>query len=62
MYKYFKKNGKSLFDDSVGRRYRDVVLAPGGSCDAGDLLKNFLGRDPTEEAFLEHIGLIPESH
>jgi len=59
MFKYFKKNGKSLFDETVGRRYRDLVLAPGGSCDAMELLVNFLGREPTEDALLEHIGLLP---
>jgi hypothetical protein len=34
-----------------------MVLGPGGSQDADALLRNFLGRDPTQDAFLKSIGL-----
>jgi Zn-dependent oligopeptidase len=34
-----------------GRRYRCVVLAPGGTKDAGDILREFLGREVSDEAF-----------
>ena len=33
-----------LFDPAVAHRYRDRVLAPGGSADAADLVADFLGR------------------
>ena len=33
-----------LLDPEVARRYRDEVLAPGGSRDAADLVASFLGR------------------
>ncbi len=33
-----------LMAPGVARRYREVVLAPGGSMPAADLLKNYLGR------------------
>ena len=35
----------------VARRYRDAILAPGGSSDAADLVRSFLGRDFDESAF-----------
>ena len=35
----------------IARRYRDAVLAPGGSRDAADLVRDFLGRDHDEAAF-----------
>jgi hypothetical protein len=37
--------------------YRTKVLGPGGSVDADVLLRNFLGRDPTQDAFLRSLGL-----
>lgn len=40
-----------LFDAEVAGRYRDRVLAPGGSRDAADLVQDFLGRPYTFEAY-----------
>lgn len=40
-----------LFAADVARRYRDRVLAPGGSRDAADLVRDFLGRPYTFDAF-----------
>lgn len=37
---------------AAGRRYRDIVLAPGGSRDAADVLRDFLGREPLQDSFL----------
>lgn len=42
LFSAFEKAG--LFDDITSRRYRDTILVPGGSQDAVDLIKNFLGR------------------
>jgi thimet oligopeptidase len=45
----FQRHG--LLDVQTARRYRDAVLAPGGSRDAADLIKEFLGRPYGFEAF-----------
>jgi thimet oligopeptidase len=34
-----------LMDPATARRYRDAVLGPGGSRDAADLVRDFLGRE-----------------
>ena len=40
-----------LLSDQTARRYRDSVLVPGGSKPASQLVKDFLGRDFTFEAW-----------
>lgn len=53
-YSVFKKdpmNGKE------GRRYRHMVLEKGGSQDEMETLKQFLGREPSTEAFYAELGL-----
>ncbi|WP_340538914.1 M3 family metallopeptidase [Nocardioides sp. GXZ039] len=44
-----------LFAPEVARRYRDKVLAPGGSADAADLVADFLGRPYTFDAYAEWL-------
>ncbi|XP_047472872.1 thimet oligopeptidase-like [Penaeus chinensis] len=51
----FKKEG--ILTPAVGTDYRTKILQPGGSKDAADLLRDFLGRDPTHDAFLRNKGL-----
>ncbi len=41
----------------TGNRFRRTVLAKGGSDDAINLVKNFLGREPDDKAFLKNLGL-----
>ena len=50
MFSEFARLG--ITSPAVGRRYRDEVLATGGSRDAVDHLRAFLGREPNSEAFL----------
>ena len=41
----------NLLDGGPARRYRAVVLNPGGSKPAGEIVKEFLGRPPNERAW-----------
>lgn len=55
LFEEIKKHG--LLDPEVGNKYVLVVLGKGGSKDPNILLKNFLGREPNQEAFLKDLGL-----
>jgi thimet oligopeptidase len=44
-----------LMDLTQAKRYRDLVLAPGGTKPAGDLVKDFLGRPYGFAAFKEWL-------
>lgn len=55
MFSVFEENG--ILDNATGLRYRDIILAKGSSEDPLDLVKEFLQRDPNNEAFLRDLGL-----
>lgn len=40
-----------------GRRYRHSVLEKGASQDGMEILSDFLGREPSMEAFYEELGI-----
>ena len=48
---FFGAFGSDLMDAALARRYRDVVLGPGGAQDAADLVRTFLGRDVAFDAW-----------
>ncbi|MFQ5512915.1 MAG: M3 family metallopeptidase [Myxococcota bacterium] len=43
----------------TGRRYRDTILALGGSRPPMEIFRAFRGREPTTDALLRHSGLSP---
>jgi oligopeptidase A len=43
---------------AMGRRFRDTVLALGGSVAPEDVFEMFRGRAPSTEALLRHSGLV----
>jgi thimet oligopeptidase len=49
----------NLFDSAVATRYRDLVLAPGGSKDAAELVRDFLGREYSFDAFERWVNETP---
>jgi thimet oligopeptidase len=40
---------------AVGRRFRELILARGGERPAAEIVREFLGRDPSPRAFFEEI-------
>lgn len=55
MFSIFDENG--ILDTKTGIRYRDIILASGSSKDELQLVVEFLGREPNNEAFLKELGL-----
>ena len=43
---------------TIGRRFRNTVLAEGGSRHPMDVFKDFRGREPSTQALLRHRGLV----
>lgn len=55
MFTQFPAN--DLTNSEVGGRYRKIILESGGMKEALDLLKEFLGREPSADAFFKKLGL-----
>jgi thimet oligopeptidase len=55
MFSVFEQNG--IMDQKTGLKLKRVVLERGSTIDEMEIVKEFLGREPNEEAFLKSIGL-----
>ncbi len=44
-----------LMNPEIGRLYRDTILSRGSELKAGELVRNFLGREPNSKAFFDEI-------
>jgi oligopeptidase A len=55
-YSLFEENG--VFDERTGARFRDEILAVGGSRPAIESFRAFRGREPRIDALLRHSGMI----
>ncbi|HSM44356.1 MAG TPA: M3 family metallopeptidase, partial [Acidimicrobiia bacterium] len=55
MFSRFEAEG--VTNPEVGMAYRNEVLGRGGALDADEMLVNFLGREPNNEAFLRKLGI-----
>ena len=55
LFDTIRKQG--LLNPVIGTRYRDTILAKGGSKDPNELLVDFLGREPNQDAFIQDLGL-----
>jgi len=56
MFTRFKKEG--LSNKKTGTDYKKWILEKGGSMEELDLVKGFLGRTPSNKAFLKEIGAV----
>lgn len=50
---FASKFSDDLFNQYTGMQFRNKVLAPGGEKDSLQILSDFLGRDPSIQAFLD---------
>lgn len=59
LFSAFERQG--LDDAGLGLRYRRQILEPGGAVEPEQLLRNFLGRDVSYQAFYRELGLAPDA-
>ena len=55
MFSKFEEAG--IMDAEIGLKYRNIILAKGSSEEPMDLVVQFLGREPNNEAFMKSLGL-----
>ena len=55
MFSRFEEEG--IMNKDTAQEYRRLVLARGGTVEALDLVRDFLGREPNADAFLRELGL-----
>ncbi|HEX2222498.1 MAG TPA: M3 family metallopeptidase [Candidatus Limnocylindria bacterium] len=58
MFRRFAAEG--ILSPTVGAEYRRTILEPNGARDADEMVRAFLGRDASAEAFLRLRGMAPE--
>jgi peptidylprolyl isomerase len=59
MFKRFQELG--MLSPEAGAYYREKILSKGGTEDSLDLVREYLGREPSMEAFLKSLGLETET-
>ncbi len=55
LFTKFDANG--FMDEKTGLEYRQKILAPQGSRDPNDMVRDFLGRETNNKAFLKSLGI-----
>ena len=55
VFEQIEKQG--LLNPEAGKKYVDAILSKGGSCDANDMIRDYLGREPNFDAFYRKMGL-----
>jgi len=57
LFQHMKSNPAGLLSKKAGEHLRDHILKPCATVPAKELLHNFLGRDPSVEAWCQRKGL-----
>ena len=55
LFSVFEQEG--LLNPQTGKRFRDTILSKGSSEEATGMIRRFLGREPSQDAFLKMLGL-----
>jgi thimet oligopeptidase len=55
LFSVFKKGG--VFSSVLGRKFRRLIFAPGGTRDENEMVKSFLGRNYKQDAYFESLGI-----
>lgn len=55
LFSEFKKKG--IFSSTLGKKFRNLVFAPGGTVDENEEVRNFLGRNYKQDAYFESLGI-----
>lgn len=55
VFEQIEKEG--LLNPEAGKKYVDAILSHGGSKDANDMVRDYLGREPQFDAFYKRMGL-----
>ncbi len=55
VFEQIEKEG--LLNPEAGKKYVDAILSHGGSKDANDMMRDYLGREPRFDAFYRKMGL-----
>jgi thimet oligopeptidase len=58
LFSEFEAKRPNVMDPSLGRKYRDTILAPCATVDGDAMLQNFLGREASLDPFLKRMGVL----
>jgi thimet oligopeptidase len=55
IFSEFTREG--ILNEQLGKRFRELILEKGSSVDELEMVRDFLGREPNDEAFIRSLGL-----
>ncbi|KAK3268416.1 hypothetical protein CYMTET_23084 [Cymbomonas tetramitiformis] len=57
LFSEFHQSEAGCMNSALGRRYRDMILSRGAAEDGMGMLRGFLQREPSQQPFLERVGI-----
>ena len=58
LFSEFEGKRPNVCDPALGRKYKDMILAPCATVAGDDMLSNFLGREASLKPFLKRMGVL----